>query len=163
MVSGAYESRWHIQAFGFIVNRFQKSASAFVNCVSRDLLVSWWNDFPGSTGHRDKQLPRSSKESKMSGIIRRRVVVSGMVQGVFFRAYTRDAARKIGVTGWVRNLPDGSVEAMLEGTAERVQAMLSWLREGSPMSRVDHVKVHEEQATGQFADFEVTFSRGRYW
>jgi acylphosphatase len=99
----------------------------------------------------------------MSDIIRRRVVVSGLVQGVFFRAYTRDAARGLGVTGWVRNLPDGSVEAIVEGSPDRVQAMVAWLRRGSPMSRVENVKVHEEQPTGEFTDFGVTFSRGRYW
>ncbi|MBM3300196.1 MAG: acylphosphatase [Deltaproteobacteria bacterium] len=99
----------------------------------------------------------------MSDIIRRRVVVSGMVQGVFFRAYARDAARGLGVKGWVRNLPNGNVEAVVEGTPERVQAMVAWFRTGSPMSRVDEVKVHEEPSTGEFTDFEVTFSRGRYW
>lgn len=99
----------------------------------------------------------------MGETIRRRVIVSGMVQGVCFRAYTRDAARDLGVRGWVRNLPDGNVEAVIEGTSDTVRAMVAWLRRGSPMSRVDTVHVYEEAPTGEFVDFDVTFSRGRYW
>ena len=88
--------------------------------------------------------------------------VSGWVQGVCFRAYTRDAARELGVRGWVRNLPDGNVEAVIEGKSETVSAMVAWLRRGSPMSRVDSVQVYEEPPTGEFADFDVTFGR-RGW
>jgi len=78
------------------------------------------------------------------------VWITGRVQGVFFRAYTRDAAQLIGVTGWVRNLPDGRVEAVLEGEADKVEKMIEWCREGSPMSRVDRVDVLEEVYTGDF-------------
>jgi acylphosphatase len=78
------------------------------------------------------------------------VWITGRVHGVFFRAYTREAAQLIGVTGWVRNLPDGRVEAVFEGEADKVEKMMEWCREGSPMSRVDRVDVLEEVYTGEF-------------
>ena len=86
---------------------------------------------------------------------RAHVWIAGRVQGVFFRAYTRDAAYRIGVTGWVRNLPDGRVEAILEGEADKVEKMIEWCREGSPMSRVDRVEVLEEVYTGDFDRLEI--------
>lgn len=83
------------------------------------------------------------------------VWISGRVQGVFFRAYTQDAARNHGVTGWVRNVPDGRVEAVFEGDASAVDAMVQWCHRGSPLSRVDGVEVHEEPYQGEFAEFGV--------
>ncbi|WP_448384212.1 acylphosphatase [Desulfosoma sp.] len=83
------------------------------------------------------------------------VWISGRVQGVFYRAYTQDAARTHGVTGWVRNLPDGRVEAVFEGDARAVDAMVQWCHRGSPLSRVDRVEVQEEPYQGEFADFGV--------
>jgi acylphosphatase len=86
---------------------------------------------------------------------RAHVWITGRVQGVFFRAYTRDAAQRIGVSGWVRNLPDGRVEAVLEGEADKVEKMIEWCREGSPMSRVDTVEILEEVYTGNFDRLEI--------
>jgi len=83
------------------------------------------------------------------------VWISGRVQGVFYRAYTQDAARTHGVNGWVRNLPDGRVEAVFEGDARAVDAMVQWCHRGSPMSRVDRVEVQEEPYQGEFSDFGV--------
>ena len=99
----------------------------------------------------------------MSQTVCRRVIVSGRVQGVAFRAYARAAARKVGATGWVRNLPDGRVEALVEGDKERVDTMLAWFHRGSPSSRVEKVTVYEEKPTGQFTDFDITFTEGGYW
>jgi len=96
----------------------------------------------------------------MSKKIRRRAVVHGMVQGVVFRAYARDSARRIGVTGWVRNVQDGTVEAVIEGDVEGVEAMLAWLRKGSPYSCVEKVSVYQEQPTGEFTDFDIRFGGG---
>ena len=76
----------------------------------------------------------------MSAIVRN-VRVTGLVQGVFFRAWTRDEARRLGVGGWVRNCPDGSVEAHLEGEAGKVERMIALLRQGPPQARVDDVLV----------------------
>jgi acylphosphatase len=85
-----------------------------------------------------------------------RVRISGRVQGVFYRAYTHEAAQLIGVTGWVRNLIDGRVEAVFEGKAENVGKMIEWCYDGSPMSRVDHIEVFEEVYSGEFTELEIT-------
>jgi acylphosphatase len=69
------------------------------------------------------------------------VVVRGAVQGVFFRVETRDRARSLGLAGWVRNAPDGSVEAAFEGDDERVESMVDWCRRGPRGARVDEVEV----------------------
>ena len=88
---------------------------------------------------------------------RAHVWITGRVQGVFFRTYARDAAHRIGgVTGWVRNLPDGSVEAVFEGEAHRVENMIAWCHKGSPIGRVDSVEVVEEAYTGEFDVLTVT-------
>ena len=69
------------------------------------------------------------------------VVVRGSVQGVFFRAETRDRARSLGLAGWVRNAPDGTVEAAFEGDDDRVESMVEWCRRGPSGARVDDVEV----------------------
>lgn len=71
------------------------------------------------------------------------VLVTGRVQGVFFRAYTKDKADELQVGGWVRNLADGRVEACIEGEASDVARMLDWLAEGSPYSVVTEVTQRE--------------------
>ncbi len=86
-----------------------------------------------------------------------RVRIAGRVTGVFFRAYTREEAHRQGLTGWVRNLADGRVEAVFEGDADAVRRMLDWCRVGSPLSRVDHVEVQEEPFVGEFGGFEITY------
>ncbi len=76
---------------------------------------------------------------------RRRVVISGRVQNVWYRDTCRAEALARDVAGWVRNRPDGSVEAVFEGSREAVEQMVSWCRAGPPRARVDHVEVSEEQ------------------
>jgi acylphosphatase len=83
------------------------------------------------------------------------VWIEGRVQGVFFRAYMRDAAKKEGVRGWVRNTPDGRVEAIMEGEADAVDRMIQWCHRGSPLSRVDDVIVEEELFKDEFSDFVI--------
>jgi acylphosphatase len=83
--------------------------------------------------------------------------ISGRVQGVFFRANTWKTARSLGLTGWVRNLPDGRVEVILEGDAEAAAKMLAWCQEGVPPARVDGVEIREEAATGEFGDFRIAY------
>jgi acylphosphatase len=80
---------------------------------------------------------------------RARVRVHGLVQGVFFRAETRNRARSLGVGGWARNLPDGSVEAVFEGEDERVDAMVRWCRRGPRGAQVEDVDVRWEEAVGE--------------
>lgn len=81
-------------------------------------------------------------------VIRRRVKVHGRVQGVFFRDSTRERANSHGVSGWARNMPDGSVEAVLEGEPEAVQRVVRFLRTGPPQAEVDRVDVDEEEPEG---------------
>jgi acylphosphatase len=83
------------------------------------------------------------------------VFVSGDVHGVGFRWYCREEAAERGVGGWVRNLPDGRVEAVFEGDADTVDAMVEWCRRGPKGARVDDVSVTEEGPTGEDA-FVIT-------
>lgn len=86
------------------------------------------------------------------------VYISGRVQGVFFRAYTRETALSLNLTGWVRNLSDGRVEAVFEGKDESVAAMLEWCGKGPPYAVVHDVDAREDTPTGEFHDFRITRS-----
>jgi acylphosphatase len=88
---------------------------------------------------------------------RAHVFVSGKVQGVYYRANTRETARDKGVEGWVRNLDDGRVEAVFEGEKGTVEAMVEWCHEGSPRAEVENVEVNWEDATDEFGGFEVRY------
>lgn len=88
-------------------------------------------------------------------MIRRRVVVSGRVQGVWFRDSCREQAQKLGVNGWVRNRNDGAVEAVFEGPAMAVAAMVEWCRKGPPRAVVTSLKVTNEDPEN-LATFRVT-------
>lgn len=85
------------------------------------------------------------------------VHIQGRVQGVWFRDSTRAEAVPLGLTGWVRNLSDGRVEAVFEGEEEKLEEILSWCYQGSPNSRVDRVEQDWGAATGEFKDFQVTY------
>ena len=80
---------------------------------------------------------------------RAHVRISGRVQGVFFRADAADRARSRGVAGWIRNVPDGAVEAVFEGPDEAVDAMVSWCGRGPRGARVDDVQVEWEEPRGE--------------
>lgn len=84
----------------------------------------------------------------------RKLRLTGLVQGVFFRAWTRDEARRLRVHGWVRNCDDGSVEAHLEGEDASVDRLMERMRDGSPGARVDEMQV-EETGLENFDRFEV--------
>jgi acylphosphatase len=88
------------------------------------------------------------------GPVRRRVVVRGRVQGVFFRDTTRQRAREHGVAGWVSNRSDGAVEAVLEGSLEAVRRVVRFLETGPPRARVEDVEVSEEPPEG-LSGFQV--------
>ena len=85
------------------------------------------------------------------------VRISGRVQGVFFRANTWKEARTLGLTGWVRNLPDGRMEALFEGEAAAAETMREWCRKGTPPARVDFLDIAEESPTGEFAEFKIVY------
>lgn len=84
-------------------------------------------------------------------------LVYGRVQGVFFRDYTRRQAVKLGLVGWVRNLPAGSVETEFQGGQEQVERMLNWLSTGSPLSLVAGVDSREIQSNAGEHEFEIRF------
>ncbi len=88
---------------------------------------------------------------------RAHVYVSGRVQGVFFRATTRKEARKRGVTGWVKNLPDGRVEAVFEGDEEKVKEMINFCHEGPRSARVKDVEVEWKEYQDEFSEFDVRY------
>ena len=83
------------------------------------------------------------------------LVVSGRVQGVAFRASTADAARRLGLRGWVRNLPDGRVEAEAEGDRPQVETLVDWCRRGPPAARVLDLAVTWGEPRGDLAGFEI--------
>ncbi len=84
----------------------------------------------------------------MEPVVRRRVVVHGRVQGVWFRESARRRAEELGVAGWVRNRPDGAVEAELEGPAEHVEVLVDWFRHGPSAARVECVELDEVTPVG---------------
>lgn len=88
---------------------------------------------------------------------RAHVIIVGRVQGVFFRVETQRAAERIGLSGWVRNVSDGNVEALFEGPREQVEKAIQWCHRGSPAAKVSHVNVDWETYTGEFDGFEITY------
>ena len=90
--------------------------------------------------------------------VRAHVMISGRVQGVFFRAYTQRAAQERGIKGWVMNTRDGRVEAVFEGEKVKVEDMIRWCHQGSPMSQVSNVSVGWEEYLDEFDGFRVNYS-----
>ena len=86
--------------------------------------------------------------------IARHVRLTGRVQGVFFRAWAQEQARALGVTGWVRNCPDGRVEAHVEGDEQAVEQIIEKMRSGPPSAQVEDLRVWEVEAF-DYDDFEV--------
>lgn len=91
-------------------------------------------------------------------MVTRQIRIHGHVQGVGYRDYLRDEADRLGVTGWVRNRADGSVEAVVQGSAEAVERILSWARRGPPAARVTQLSA-EPPAT----EFDRAYSRFERW
>ena len=87
---------------------------------------------------------------------RAHVRIYGKVQGVWFRANTKEMADKLGIKGWVRNVPDGSVEAVFEGDDEAVEEIIKWCHHGPPLARVDKVEVSYEEPKGE-KDFRIIY------
>jgi acylphosphatase len=85
------------------------------------------------------------------------VVVRGRVQGVYFRASTRDRARQLGLSGWVRNCSDGSVEILAEGERTHLEQLITWCHGGPRGAAVSHVMVDWQEATGEFVGFVVKY------
>ena len=88
---------------------------------------------------------------------RAHVLISGKVQGVFFRASTQDEALRLGLKGWVRNLPDGRVEAVFEGDKKAIEEIIKWCHEGPPWAKVKEVKVEWQPYRGEFERFSILY------
>jgi acylphosphatase len=91
-------------------------------------------------------------------MVTRQIRIRGRVQGVGYRDYLRDEADRLGVTGWVRNRADGSVEAVVQGSAEAVERILSWARRGPPAARVAQLS-----AEAPAAEFDRPYARFERW
>ena len=89
--------------------------------------------------------------------VRAHAVISGRVQGVFFRLETKHAAEGYGVFGWVRNRRDGTVEAVFEGSEKNVMSILEWCKKGPPVAKVSRVDVQWEDYIGEYNSFEITY------
>jgi len=85
------------------------------------------------------------------------IIVSGRVQGVFFRSNTQKMAAKLGLTGWVKNKMDGTVEIVAEGSKDDLKKLLSWCNEGPSMARVEDIEVEWGKATDEFEHFSVRY------
>ena len=84
------------------------------------------------------------------------LVVRGRVQGVFYRASAQREAKRLGVTGWVKNRPDGSLEIVAEGEEDQVKDFLAWAQHGPSTARVDKVETRWRSYTGEFAEFRIS-------
>lgn len=89
--------------------------------------------------------------------IRVHLIISGRVQGVFFRHNTMKKAVELGLKGWVKNLPDGNVEAVFEGIPKQVHEMIRWCHMGPPSAHVENVGEVWEEPTGEFSSFEIGY------
>jgi len=88
---------------------------------------------------------------------RAHVYVHGRVQGVFFRATTRDKARSLGVKGWVKNCLDGGVEAVFEGEKDTVEKVVDWCKKGPEGAFVNHIDIRWEKYSGEFDEFSIIY------
>ena len=89
--------------------------------------------------------------------LRIHALISGLVQGVFFRSETRRIAKSLNIKGWVKNLPDGRVEVMAEGEKDKIDKLIEFLKQGPPAASVDNVDVKIEDYKGEFEDFAIKF------
>jgi acylphosphatase len=85
------------------------------------------------------------------------ITISGKVQGVFFRANTKQKADQLGLSGWVRNTPDGTVEAVFEGDAHSLDEMVRWCHHGPSLAQVQNVKVEQQQTSNRFDGFSIKY------
>ena len=89
--------------------------------------------------------------------IRAHIIISGRVQGVFFRDSMRIRAKKLGIGGWVKNLRTGQVEAVFEGDKDKVEEIIDWARKGPILAKVQDLQVEWQEYKGEFTDFEIKY------
>ena len=85
------------------------------------------------------------------------VKISGKVQGVWFRASTKQQAEQIGITGWVRNTSDGKVEAVFQGTKDQIDEMIRWCHQGPTLSHVEHIEITDNENAKTFDTFTIKY------
>ena len=93
----------------------------------------------------------------MNEEVRVTVFVSGKVQGVFFRQNAKKMAKELGLKGWVKNLPNGKVEAVIEGKKEVIERLVEWMKKGPFLSKVDDLKVNWQEAKKDLEDFQIIY------
>ena len=81
--------------------------------------------------------------------------ITGHVQGVFYRAHAKEKADQLHLTGYAKNMPDGSVEALIQGSEENIKSFIDWAHEGSPKAKIDQIKISWQTAKDKFTDFIV--------
>ncbi len=83
------------------------------------------------------------------------LIVSGKVQGVFYRASCQEVAQALGLTGWIRNLSDGNVEALVQGEKEKIEKLIEWCKKGPAGAKVNNVNITWGNAQEEFKNFDV--------
>ena len=83
------------------------------------------------------------------------LIISGRVQGVFYRATCEEIAESLGLNGWVRNLPSGQVEVLAQGEKEKIEKLIEWCKKGPPSAKVSDVKIEWQEVSKTFTSFEV--------
>ena len=106
---------------------------------------------PFAPGHVKQQ------ELRMADVASLQAIVYGRVQGVFFRAFAERRANELRLSGFVRNMPDGSVEIQAEGEREKLEKLINYLREGPPNARTDDIAIRWAAYTGKLPGFKVSF------
>jgi len=86
------------------------------------------------------------------------VLISGRVQGVFFRQNTKNKAENLGLTGWVKNLPSGQVEAVFEGEKKQIEEMINWAKKGPILAKVEKIEIEWQKYQGEFNNFEIRYN-----
>jgi acylphosphatase len=107
------------------------------------------NNTTNSNSNSNKEINDSSQ------YIRVHLIISGNVQGVYFRKHTQDISLQNNVYGWVKNLQNGDVECVLEGLKSNIDKVMIWCHQGPPNSRVDNVEIKYEEFTGDFNEFKI--------
>jgi len=142
---------------------FLLRSEAFSSLFSIDTLYDYRQNKPLGTS----VLPRSTTfRLKIVNIVgynylmktaRANLFIEGRVQGVFYRAFTRNLASKLGINGWVRNLYDGRVEALFEGNRELIEQAIQECRRGPAGAVVRHIDVRWEESSGEYKSFEIRY------
>lgn len=89
--------------------------------------------------------------------VRAELIIRGRVQGVWYRQSTKETATGLGLTGWAKNCPDGSVQAVFEGNKEKVEMAIAWCRQGPPAADVSDIKIDWQDYSGEFETFRIRY------